>query len=236
MLLLQIMNTRTLPIFAAALAFGLAPTNTNAQGTVVYHNEGDIPVYSDGATGAGRELDLDGNGTVDYTVITAFGFWIVPAGSNEIMGRPVGGFDLGSYVWPLPEQADISSASAQPLQWTGTETHVFSDGSTAVLYPYFHARSTSGTSGPWQDGVDAYIGVRFLIDDQTHYGWINLEIPDIYPENTLNGGVIKDWAYNTVPGEMIFAGQVPEPSTWVLLICGGGLLWWCCRRHARREN
>jgi len=214
-----------------ALTCCVTVLNATAQGTVVYHNEGDIPVYSDGATGAGRELDLDGNGTVDYTLIAAFGFWVVPAGANQVVGVPEGGFDLGSYVWPLSPQESVSSVVLAPLQWTGTETYVSPGGSVSLIYPSFHLRTTTGTAGPWRDGVDAYIGVRFLIDDETHYGWINLDIPDVYPENTLNGGVIKDWAYNTVPGEMIFAGQVPEPSTWVLLIAGGSLLWWRCRKR-----
>ncbi len=225
------MTKRILPLLALALIGCTAPTNSIAQGTVVYHNEGDIRIFSDGGFRTEDDLDLDGNGTVDFKLVAQFGFWMEPAGVNETIATRLGGGDLTRYVNPLAEGVAISSTALAPAEWIGAEEFFFPQGGSAIIYPFFHGRSTSGTSGPWRDGVDAYIGVSFLIDDETHYGWINLEIPDTFPFVLLNGGIIKDWAYNTVPGEMILAGQVPEPSTWALLIGGGAVLFWRCRRR-----
>ena len=46
-----------------------------------------------------------------------------------------------------------------------------------------------------------------------------------------NGGYIKEWAYDTVAGQSILAGAVPEPSAWALLVLGLGSLFFCSRRN-----
>jgi hypothetical protein len=52
---------------------------------------------------------------------------------------------------------------------------------------------------------DQFIGVRFNIDGELHYGWVRAQL--INPNN-LN---IKDWAYQTLPNTGIIAGGV-EPE------------------------
>lgn len=64
-------------------------------------------------------------------------------------------------------------------------------------------------------GIDGYIGVQFPIEGEAHYGWIRLDHFEIAP-----GGTIIEWAFNDTPGESILAGQIPEPSTSVLIVAG----------------
>ncbi|MGA2052313.1 MAG: hypothetical protein ABSH19_03270 [Opitutales bacterium] len=52
-----------------------------------------------------------------------------------------------------------------------------------------------------------YIGFEFGINGQYHYGWANITI-----SSTGQGVTINDWAYNSIAGQSIQAGQVPEPS------------------------
>jgi hypothetical protein len=75
--------------------------------------------------------------------------------------------------------------------------------------------------------VKAYFGLQFLADGETHYGWALME------NFNYNGGVIYDYAYETVAGKPIFTGVVPEPSTWALIITGGIFVGWRMRRRAR---
>lgn len=68
-----------------------------------------------------------------------------------------------------------------------------------------------GTSGFFA-GNCGNIGVEFLIENQVHYGWIDL---DNYSWWTSE---IHGWAYESEPGKPILAGTIPEPST-LLLAC-----------------
>ncbi len=52
-----------------------------------------------------------------------------------------------------------------------------------------------------------YLGVRFPINGQTHYGWIRLTVttnPD--PHTPVMSATITGWAYETVPNKAIAAG------------------------------
>lgn len=53
-------------------------------------------------------------------------------------------------------------------------------------------------------GLDAYIGIQFPIEGHIHYGWIRLNHFEISP-----GGRIIEWAYESTPGVLIYAGLKP---------------------------
>lgn len=53
----------------------------------------------------------------------------------------------------------------------------------------------------WKNKVDMYLGLKFIINGQTHYGWASLEV--ISPTKWK----IKDYAYNATPDKPILAGQ-----------------------------
>lgn len=53
----------------------------------------------------------------------------------------------------------------------------------------------------WKNKKDKYLGLRFIINEQTHYGWAQLAV------ESVSKWVIKDYAYNSIPNKPIFAGQ-----------------------------
>ncbi len=61
--------------------------------------------------------------------------------------------------------------------------------------------SATGYYGNWKDEANHYLGVKFQIKGQTHFGWIRL--------NARFGGTmqINGWAYETVANKRITAGQ-----------------------------
>jgi hypothetical protein len=65
---------------------------------------------------------------------------------------------------------------------------------------------TSGfdrTSGDWNEVTNRYLGLRFLINGEVHYGWARLTV-------TGCGGLgatLTGYAYETIPNKRILAGQ-----------------------------
>lgn len=64
--------------------------------------------------------------------------------------------------------------------------------------------------GKWKDvGNNRFLGVKFLIDGKTHYGWIRLSL-NIDPR--IGVATITGYAYETVPNKRIQAGIAPTTS------------------------
>jgi hypothetical protein len=70
--------------------------------------------------------------------------------------------------------------------------------------------------GSWAKAFDRYLGLRFLIDGQAHYGWARLTVREhskgpgspVYFTAFLSG-----YAYETVPEKPIKAGQIKGSTT-----------------------
>jgi hypothetical protein len=97
----------------------------------------------------------------------------------------------------------------------------------------------SQAAGQWGGG-NGYLGFEFLAPDGWHYGWASVDVgvknitEDFSYQETLIG-----YAYNTVPGQPLLAGQehyqpmapTPEPGTLGLLAIGSlGLGLWRRRK------
>jgi hypothetical protein len=84
-----------------------------------------------------------------------------------------------------------------------------------------HGGFVRGGTGPWY-GKSGYLGFKFLSNSKTYFGWAHL-IPPTAGGRGPRGGSISEFAYDTVPGQAIEAGQtsaIPEPGTLSLLALG----------------
>ncbi len=87
------------------------------------------------------------------------------------------------------------------------------------LYPYsMIVEASRGSSsgkrfiGYWEDSKDRYLGVRFLINGETHYGWIRLTVKtDPQQHGPFMSAKITGYAYETVANKPIFAGTAEKP-------------------------
>ena len=82
-------------------------------------------------------------------------------------------------------------------------------------------------TGFWVGADHQYMGVRFFGGSDLYYGWIEISINEDTPWTMT----VNSWAYNSVPGEGLVAGVVPEPSTWALFLCGCITLIFGMQRH-----
>jgi hypothetical protein len=69
--------------------------------------------------------------------------------------------------------------------------------------------STVSFGGPWANTVNRYLGLKFTIAGQTHYGWARLSVGD-----WLSGGkvILTGYAYETVPNRTIVEGHISGSS------------------------
>jgi hypothetical protein len=60
--------------------------------------------------------------------------------------------------------------------------------------------------GYWFYSQTRYLGVAFQIKGKTHYGWMRIK------QSSEHGGTLTGYAYETIPGKAIKAGQTKGPD------------------------
>lgn len=86
----------------------------------------------------------------------------------------------------------------------------FKGAATMVLARSDHY--TSGRTilyGPWTNVKDRYLGFKFQIKGETHYGWARLNVT---VRKTTITATLTGYAYETIPNKPIIAGKTTEPD------------------------
>jgi hypothetical protein len=144
----------------------------------------------------GPRVDFDGDGDIEiifgedtgrfYTVGASVG---APEGPDEMVGliATLVPFGTGLYAYPIAMNAGA----------------MVQDGADLITgYPLFTFTFTGSDPNLWVGAGDAYVGVKFQLDDGQHFGWIRCEMP-------TNGRlIIKDFAYESAVNTPIAAGDV----------------------------
>jgi hypothetical protein len=156
-------------------------------------------------------IDINGDGVADFQFkVTSFsGYhvglwrsaWVQPLAGGGVVGEP--GYHLQtSYASALVRGAEI-----------GPAVHFASRGGTLIEGKFsadcttLTCGSGSGLFGNWGNVSNRYLGVKFPIDGETHYGWVRLTVSG--PAVQING-----YAYETIPDKPIVARVPPkDPST-----------------------
>jgi len=113
---------------------------------------------------------------------------------------------LGGYVHGLAENAMVDASAPY---WTNTSS-VDEYGVLNFIQKISVTNTTTSYYYNFQqgdfNGNEAYVGIRFQIGSEVHYGWIRALVSELILPVT-----IIDWAYNTVPDEGITTGFImPE--------------------------
>jgi hypothetical protein len=75
-----------------------------------------------------------------------------------------------------------------------------------VFMASFFQYSFSNFTGPWAGVTNRYLGFKFLIDGQVHYGWARMSVSNIHD------AVLTGYAYETVPNTPIIEGHTSGPE------------------------
>jgi hypothetical protein len=164
-----------------------------AMSAEVVYSPANITISGNGSL----SIDLNHDGITDIIIISS-GRAIVCAGtgkgsSGSVYATPAQGVVASAnYALALNSETSISSSSSF---YSGESLMVWY--STCLWPPHMN-------DGAWQYVSEAYLGLEFQIDGETHYGWAELKVGPgkVGPVVTLTG-----YAYETIAGREITTGQ-----------------------------
>lgn len=139
-------------------------------------------------------LDVDNDGTPEFTFTQAsYNLFAIPTGINAALL----GSSSSSYMYPFALSSGATISNSQSI-WIPNNGYNQSLNFSNCLY------------GNWcNPTTDKYLGLRFEIGGETHYGWARLSVYNIpgvgdYP-NT--GWAITGYAYEETANTSILAGD-----------------------------
>lgn len=191
-------NAKKLAAYSAmAGAFVAVASNADAQVTYVDITDEEVEI------GEIYLMDLDGDGEDDFL------FQATSSGSAWTFARVFGSVTSSAYAFGNSTNRVVGYAGAILPYGSALETDDPIDGDQDFASTYnvaFLASIYSGnTYGPFADVDDKFLGVRFDIGGDVHYGWIRMDAT-VDPVSMT----IKDYAYNATAEAGILAGQTEE--------------------------
>lgn len=154
-------------------------------------------------TGGGTyDLNMDNAGPAEFTFVqynvldslgNPLGFFssvAVNAGTDAILGSVFS----SSYPFPFALNNGDSIAASGGTDWRDGTLN-YGNQYLGVVYGSYNFCNFLGQ--------DKYMGVRFQANSQTHYGWVR-----VYVSPGADTMIIREYAYQTLPGVGLTAGQL----------------------------
>ena len=177
----------------ATIAGAAATCATPAQAEVVY-TPIDRPIHSN------YFLDLNNDGLDDFRITSYFysglgEVQIFGAPSNRMVAAATHTCGIRTNApAPAPLRAGAVIGPGKPFE---------ADATCMAFYNY------SGGNGPWLDVRDRFAGFAFFIDGKEHFGWARISVNRFLFNGTAR---IEGYAYETIPGKAIVAGDEGEST------------------------
>jgi hypothetical protein len=194
------LDNRLIAYMTAATAAGVAMLGaTPASAEIVF-----TPANVNIGAGGSYALDLNGDGIPDFTLHrcrclgdghTSFLF-----AENDVQGNGV-------------RDTPRADAAAMPIGAFIGDPKAFTTTNSSYGFGQIMARAFYYTqsifSGPWANATNKYLGLRFVIAGQIHYGWARLTVTNFNQHGTA---VLTGYAYETEPELPIRAGEKSDGS------------------------
>ena len=151
---------------------------------------------------SGTPLDLNNDGTADFSLTFlehsshSVALTVIPQVTGNAV-RPGQPFGAAAGFFGVPVGAGEKFISNSK----------FAYGVGVVMAEDFgYGNNYYSSRGPWVDTTNRYLGVKFLINGQVHYGWARLSV-----SKGLTA-VLTGYAYETIPNATIVEGHVSGPE------------------------
>jgi hypothetical protein len=201
---------------AAAAGVGVLALTQSAQAKVVF-TPSHILIPDD----ASVSIDLNHDGVADFS----FSFFSNTSRRAAVRppragirhrgdARPpasIGVFQLTA--WPAqPGNAigaitsftgDLCAAELQPGRLVSTYKN-FATGHLQMNRFVFTFSGVGTYQGPWQENKGGYLGLKFMINGEIHYGWAHISVPGYV---FLQESYITGYAYDDEPNTPIYTGN-----------------------------
>lgn len=174
-------------LVAGAAGVSALALAARSEAEVVY-TPADVKIRAVENVGFGYALDLNGDGIADFQLVNdtfgnGGGQSVVPA----VHGNRIEG--VGSYASALRPGASIGPTSPFARQAGRTR-----------MAAWIRSSGITSSSGPWKNAQNLYLGCKFLIDGQYHFGWARISIH-------LGDMLLTGYAYETIANKPVKAGQ-----------------------------
>ena len=184
---------------AGSAAVGVLAQAQGADAKVIY-TPADHPILHD----SHFSLDLNHDGKTDFEINQTQGCTSDRICQARLYAYVPFYHDRGNAVagqgqWPFHALALQGGAVIGPAQPFGASALYFRSASVGS-----HGR----VSGSWIDVTNRYLGLKFLIQGQVHFGWARLDVKPSGKAPVI--ARLTGYAYESEPGKPIVAGQTRD--------------------------
>ena len=192
-------NLNAYALSAAAAGVAVLAVHPRADAEVIY-TPADIRI----ANGARLELDLDHDGVADFKLINDLHLSTTPFGDDLSIKGAVKGNEISE---SNPKRfyyfANALASGVQVGPGASFRPHPAN-----MAYASLTA-FTYVSGGPWKNATNRYLGLKFLINGEVHYGWARLTVSARKHQEEVHA-VLTGYAYETVANQPIMTGQTAE--------------------------
>jgi hypothetical protein len=191
-----------------AIALLIAALLTSAQAEVVYTSV-NVVIPDNGS----YNIDLNRDGITDFTLSPHFLQVYCQAGDGIVW-----------YVAVQPGQSNgsIVSVGQNPValkSGAAIDSSQIYFGGWELMAEYAYGYCGNFVLGNWLNLLDRYLGFQFQVQGssgpETHYGWAKVSVTaNLDQHNNLQTSTfLSGFAYETIPGKSIAAGQTSEAGS-----------------------
>ena len=185
-------------VSAAAAGVALTAFAPPVEAEIVF-----TPVNGQIASGSKYALDLNHDGVIDFTLENDLHLSTTPFG-DDLNIVPAA---KGNAVWQGPQEryrqltaaalaAGVPVGSGKPFAFQAVN----------MAYASLTA-STYVSGGPWKNATNRFLGLKFLINGEVHYGWARLTVlADKHREAVK--ATLTGYAYESVANQPILTGRI----------------------------
>ena len=196
---------------AAMAGAGLLASTQTAEAKIVYTQTRQVI-----ASNTSLKLDLDGDGIADFTIDNIrFGS---ARASHDTGGRTSRGYlriigQQGQNLAIGHKSVGLNLANALAAKTKiGPSAGFLTNASASMEFCFKTPENSSVLHGSWLGVTNRYVGLKFQISGQTHYGWARFSGVRQGPDLCSLTGVLTGYAYETVANRPIVAGKTSGPQ------------------------